>query len=181
MSYTRNVYVITCRPTKMWFCFKCWYIVYLFVFCIGPICWGPQGRWAIAHWVNPRKIKLLLILWSTIIFANESNTFMSRTQLSVAPVPWNFAQAISKTIVVYSEYRWSRPSTISARVISDGRWSSRPVISPGVRWSRPVTSPGRPPTGLTTLPLYPNTLTAGCREISPGDLARLSHPVISDA
>ena len=35
MSYTRNVYFITCE----WFCFKYSYIVYLFVFCIyveGP-------------------------------------------------------------------------------------------------------------------------------------------------
>ena len=63
---------------------------------------------------------------------------------------------------------------ISARVISDGRWLSRPVISPGVRRSRPVISPGLPPTSLITFPLYQNTLTAGCREISPGYLARLS-------
>ena len=56
-----------------------------------------------------------------------------------------------------------------------------PVISafndlgPGDPGRPPVISPGRPPTCLTTLglPYYQNTLTAGCREISPGYLGRL--------
>ena len=83
--------------------------------------------------------------------------------------------------VVYPEYRWSRPSTISARVISDGRWLSRPVISPGVRWSRPVTSPGDL---ARSAPDWPDHLTPVSEHIDgrlPGDLARWSRPVISDA